>query len=57
MNLVEKPMRPGEVLKELNLDPLDIRATAFARHLDVPRTRIERLTKRTTGIVVPGTLP
>lgn len=56
MNLVEEPMRPSEFLKELNLDPLDIRATAFARHLDVPRTRIERLIKRTIGIVVSGTL-
>lgn len=50
MNLVKEPMHPGEVLKELYLDPLDIRAIAFARRLDVPRTRIERLIKGTTGI-------
>lgn len=50
MNLVEEPVHPGAVLKELYLDPLDIRAIAFARRLDVPRTRIERLIRGTTGI-------
>ena len=50
MSLLENPMHPGEVLKELYLDPLEISAIAFARRLDVPRTRIERLIKGTTGI-------
>ncbi|MEO9899145.1 MAG: HigA family addiction module antitoxin [Paracoccaceae bacterium] len=50
MNLVEEPMHPGEVLKELYLDPLDIRAIAFARRLDVPRRRIESLLKGTTRV-------
>jgi addiction module HigA family antidote len=50
MSLLEQPMHPGEVLKELYLDPLDMGAIAFARRLDVPRTRIERLIKGTTGI-------
>tara|TARA_R110002051_G_scaffold45702_2_gene92201 strand:+ start:7483 stop:7791 length:309 start_codon:yes stop_codon:yes gene_type:complete len=50
MNLVEEPIHPGAVLKELYLNPLDIRAIAFARRLDVPRTRIERLIRGTTGI-------
>lgn len=50
MNLVEEPMHPGEVLKELYLDPLDIRTIAFARRLDVPRRRIERLLKGTTRV-------
>lgn len=45
MSLLEEPMHPGEVLKELYLDPLDMGAIAFARRLDVPRTRIERLVK------------
>ena len=43
-------MHPGEVLKELYLDPLDMGAIAFARRLDVPRTRIERLVKGVTGV-------
>ena len=34
----------------LYLDPLEIGAIAFARRLGVPRTRIERLIKGTTGI-------
>lgn len=50
MSLLEKPVHPGEVLKELYLDPLDMGAIAFARHLDVPRTRIERLIKGTAEI-------
>jgi addiction module HigA family antidote len=50
MSLLEEPMHPGEVLKELYLDPLDMGAIAFALRLDVPRTRIERLIKGTTGI-------
>ncbi len=48
MSLLEKPMHPGEVLKELYLDPLDIGATVVARRLGVPRTRIERLIKGAT---------
>ncbi|MBU3259995.1 HigA family addiction module antidote protein [Roseovarius sp. PS-C2] len=50
MSLLEEPMHPGEVLKELYLDPLDMGAIALARRLGVPRTRIERLIKGTTGI-------
>ncbi len=50
-------MHPGEVLKELYLDPLDIRAIAFARRLDVLRMRIEGLIRGTIGIVVSGTFP
>ncbi len=41
---------PGEVLKELYLDPLDMGAIAFARRLGVLRTRIERLVKGVTGM-------
>ncbi|MHA6266490.1 HigA family addiction module antitoxin [Aliiroseovarius sp. CAU 1755] len=50
MSLLEEPMHPGEVLKELYLDPLDMGAIAFARRLDVPRTRIERLIKGITSM-------
>jgi len=50
MSLLKNPMHPGEVLKELYLDPLDIGAIAFARRLSVPRTRIERLVKGTTSM-------
>ena len=50
MSLLEEPMHPGEVLKELYLDPLNMGAIAFARRLDVPRTRIERLVKCVTSM-------
>ena len=50
MSILKNPMHPGEVLKELYLDPLDMGAIALARRLGVPRTRIERLMKGTTGM-------
>lgn len=50
MSMLKDPMHPGEVLKELYLDPLDMGAIALARRLGVPRTRIERLVKGTTGM-------
>lgn len=50
MSLLEHPMHPGEVLKELYLDPLGVGPIALARRLGVPRTRIERLVKGTTSM-------
>ena len=50
MSLLEKPMHPGEVLKELYLVPLGMGAIAFACRLEVPRTRIERLVKGVTSM-------
>jgi addiction module HigA family antidote len=55
MCLLKDPMHPGEVLKELYLDPLDMAAITFARRLDVPRTRIERLVKGGVTSVTPDT--
>lgn len=48
--MLTAPMHPGEVLKELYLDPLDMSPMALARELKLPRTRIERLVKGTTGV-------
>jgi len=50
MTMLQAPSHPGEVLKELYLDPLDMSAIALARELHVPRTRIERLVKGKTGV-------
>ena len=50
MNMLESPMHPGEVLKELYLEPMGIGARAFAKHLSIPRTRIERIIKGTAAI-------
>jgi antitoxin HigA-1 len=43
MSLLKAPMHPGDVLKELYLVPSNMSAIACAKHLGVPRTRIERL--------------
>jgi len=50
MSLLQEPLHPGKVLKELYLDPLNMGTIAFARHLGVPRTRIERLVRGFTGM-------
>ncbi|MGR3639088.1 HigA family addiction module antitoxin [Alterinioella nitratireducens] len=50
MTMMKNPMHPGEVLKELYLDPLEMGPIALARRLHVPRTRIERLVKGETSI-------
>ncbi len=50
MTMLQDPSHPGEVLKELYLEPLGMSAIALARELHVPRTRIERLVKGQTGV-------
>ena len=50
MTMLQDPSHPGEVLKELYLEPLGMSAIALARELHVPRTRIERLVKGDTGV-------
>ena len=50
MTLKKNPSHPGEVLKELYLDPLDMSPIALAKRLHVPRTRIERLVKGETAL-------
>ncbi len=50
MTMLQAPSHPGEVLKELYLEPLGMSAIALARELHVPRTRIERLVKGQTGV-------
>jgi addiction module HigA family antidote len=44
------PIHPGEILREEYLKPLTMSAGALAKHLNVPRTRIERLVSEETGI-------
>ncbi|MFT6530961.1 MAG: addiction module HigA family antidote [Limimaricola cinnabarinus] len=50
MKVLDVPMHPGEVLKELYLDPLEMGVIEFARHLGISRTRMERLIEGTSGI-------
>ena len=56
MSLVQNPMHPGEVLKELYLKPLEMSAIALAKRLGVPRTRIERLVKCETRMTTDTAL-
>jgi addiction module HigA family antidote len=44
------PIHPGEILRELFLEPLEMSPYALAKHLNVPRTRIERLVAEKVGI-------
>ncbi|MCC6008139.1 MAG: HigA family addiction module antidote protein [Rhodobacteraceae bacterium] len=50
MSLLTEPSHPGEVLSELYLAPLGMKAPTLARRLGVPRTRIERLIKGDTAL-------
>jgi addiction module HigA family antidote len=44
------PIHPGEILREEFLVPLDMTPYALAKHLRVPRTRIERIVAEKIGI-------
>ena len=50
MALLQNPVHPGEVLQELYLVPLEMSAIDLAKRIGVPRTRVERLVKGTTGV-------
>lgn len=50
MSLLTNPSHPGEVLSELYLQPLGMKSPTLAKHLSVPRTRIERLVKGETAL-------
>ncbi|MBW0159715.1 HigA family addiction module antitoxin [Sedimentimonas flavescens] len=52
MTLMKNPSHPGELLAELYLEPLGMSAIMLAKHLHVPRTRIERLVKEETALTV-----
>lgn len=43
-------IHPGEILRELYLEPLDMTAYALAKKLRVPRTRVERIVAEKIGI-------
>lgn len=44
------PIHPGEILREEFLKPLEMTPYALAKHLNVPRTRIERIVAEKIGI-------
>ena len=43
-------IHPGEILRELYLEPLGMTAYALAKTLRVPRTRVERIVAEKIGI-------
>jgi len=47
-----KPIHPGEILREEFLAPLQMSAGALAKHLRVPRTRIERVVNEQSPVTV-----
>lgn len=53
--ITEEPLglpavHPGELLRELYLEPLELSTGTLAKRLMVPRTRIERLVNGQTGV-------
>lgn len=52
MTMLQVPVHPGEILKHEFLDEMGISAGKLARHIHVPRTRIERLVKEETAMTV-----
>ncbi|PRD41934.1 addiction module antidote protein, HigA family [Phyllobacterium phragmitis] len=50
MTSILPPVHPGEILREEYLVPLGMSAGALSKHLNVPRTRIERLAIEQTGV-------
>nr|CAD6410042.1 addiction module antidote protein, HigA family [Rhizobium sp. Q54] len=44
------PVHPGEILRDLYLEPLGMSPYALAKKLHVPRTRIERIVAQKTGV-------
>ena len=44
------PVHPGEILRDLYLEPVGMSPYALAKKLHVPRTRIERIVAEKTGV-------
>ena len=52
MTVLKIAVHPGRILRDEYLVPADLSAGALARHIGVPRTRIERLIKEETSMTV-----
>lgn len=49
-------IHPGEILRELYLEPLALKPYSLAKKLGVPRTRIERIVAEKIGITTDTAL-
>lgn len=56
MGMLQVPVHPGEILKHEYLEAMGISAGKLAKHIHVPRTRIERLCTEETSITVDTAL-
>ena len=52
MTTLQVPVHPGEILKAEFLDEMGISAGKLAKHIHVPRTRIERLCEEKTSMTI-----
>lgn len=50
MTMLNVPVHPGEILKHEFLDEMGVSAGKLAKHIHVPRTRIERLCAEETSM-------
>ena len=57
MTMLQVPVHPGEILKHEFLEPMGISAGKLARHIRVPRTRIERLSNEETSMTIDTARP
>lgn len=57
MTISKSPaIHPGEILRELYLEPPDMSPYALAKHLNIPRIRIERIVTEKLGITADTAL-
>jgi len=52
MSILKIVVHPGRILREEFLEPFGLSPIALACHIDVPRTRIERLVREETAMTV-----
>lgn len=52
MTMLQVPVHPGEILKHEFLEEMGISAGKLAKHIRVPRTRIERLCAEETSMTI-----
>lgn len=52
MTMLQVPVHPGEILKHEFLDEMGISMGRLAKHIHVPRTRVERLCAQDTSMTV-----
>jgi len=52
MTTLQVPVHPGEILRYEFLEEMGISAGKLAKHIHVPRTRIERLCAEETSVTV-----